>query len=125
MKVGDEKMELIGLKKCSTCREVEKILNINNIQYTYREINIDNPNADELKKWYLKSGENSTKKLVNTSGMKYKELGLKDKWDQLDQVSQFDLLATDGMLVKRPILLTDEGDIYIGAAVKKYLATLV
>ena len=117
-------MELIGLKKCSTCREVEEILNINNIQYTYREINVDNPNADELEKWYLESGENSTKKLVNTSGMKYKELGLKDKWDQLDQVSQFDLLATDGMLVKRPILLTDEGDIYIGATVKKYLATL-
>ena len=117
-------MQLIGLKKCSTCRDIEKLLARHQLTYTYREINLDNPTATELAQWYQQSGETTRKKFVNTSGLKYKELGLKDKWEHLSEAEQWALLATDGMLVKRPILITEDQQVYVGPAVKRYLDTL-
>ena len=114
-------MELIGLKKCSTCREVERLLEAQGITYHYREINVDHPSAQELKTWYQQAGLSSTKKLVNTSGQLYRGMGLKDRWDDLSMDQQFELLATDGMLVKRPILMTDQGQVFVGPDVKAYL----
>lgn len=114
-------MELIGLKKCSTCREIEKLLQEHDLPYHYREINQDRPTAQELAQWYQASGHATLKKFVNTSGQLYRGLGLKDRWDQLSQADQLDLLATDGMLVKRPILLTDDGQVLVGPDVKRYL----
>ena len=117
-------MELIGLKKCSTCREIEQLLKQQGKAYTYREINLDRPSADELATWFAQSGEPDLKKFVNTSGLKYRELDLKNRWQSLDFNEQLALLATDGMLVKRPILLTDNGEVYVGPAVKRYLTAL-
>ena len=114
-------MELIGLKKCSTCKAVEKQLNEQHLAYSYREINVDNPSAQELSAWYQKSEATTPKKFVNTSGLKYKALGLKDKWDTLSESEQFELLATDGMLVKRPILILDNGQVLVGREVSNYL----
>ena len=121
VELGGKSMELIGLKKCSTCREVERLLEAQGIAYHYREINVDRPSAQELKTWYQQAGLSSTKKLVNTSGQLYRGMGLKDRWDDLSSDQQFDLLATDGMLVKRPILLTDQGQVFVGLDVKAYL----
>lgn len=116
-------MELIGLKRCSTCKAVEKTLKTKGLQYSYREIDLNPPTAEELSNWYQQTGYQNMKKIVNTSGMKYRELGLKDTWDQLTEQQQFELLATDGMLVKRPILLVDNG-VYWGADVALHLETL-
>ena len=118
-------MKLIGLKKCSSCKAIEQLLNELGLPYTYREINLDNPTASELASWLEQSGEADLKKFVNTSGLKYRELDLKNQWERLSQSARLDLLASDGMLVKRPILLTPEGQVYVGPAVRRYLTDLM
>ena len=94
--------------KCSTCQKAQKWLDEQGTAYTARPIKEENPTAAELAAWQAKSGL-PVKKFVNTSGLLYKSMGLKDKLLAMTDAEVFDLLATDGMLVKRPILVTDKG----------------
>ena len=100
-------MKVLCYPKCGTCKKALKWLDDNGIKYEYRHIVEENPTKDELKNWYEKSGL-PLKKFFNTSGLKYKELNLKDRMPQMTEEEIFDLLSTDGMLVKRPILI--DGD---------------
>ena len=100
-------MIFICYPKCSTCLKAEKYLQAHNIEYTKRDIKTDNPTADELRAWQKNRGL-PLKKFFNTSGLQYKALGLKDKLPQLNEEEQLQLLAADGMLVKRPLLLTED-----------------
>ena len=113
---------LIGYKKCSTCKNVEKLLEEKNIPYEYREIDKDLLSVDELKKIKDLAGVDIYK-LFNSSGVRYRELNLKDKKKDMTDEEIFELLSTDGMLVKRPILLKDD-KAYVGPQVKKYLESL-
>ena len=90
--------------KCSTCQRAKKWLGENKVEFEDRHIVEQNPTAEELKEWHKKSGL-PLKRFFNTSGMKYKELGLKDKLPEMDVEEQYELLASDGMLVKRPLLV--------------------
>jgi arsenate reductase len=105
---GGVLMLLICYPKCSTCKKAEKFLKANGLDYVYRDISIENPAKDELSHW-LKLSKQSSRKFFNTSGQLYRALGLKDKLDDMSVEAQIALLATDGMLVKRPILITDDG----------------
>lgn len=100
-------MLFICYPKCSTCRKAKTWLEDHNISYELRDIKEDNPTAQELSEWQKKSGL-PMKKFFNTSGMLYREMGLKDKLKTMTDQEMLDLLATDGMLVKRPILVTDD-----------------
>lgn len=93
--------------KCGTCRKAEKWLKENNIAYNYRPIKEENPTYDELKSWLEKSLL-PVNKFFNTSGLIYKELKMKDKVKTLSEEELLKILATEGMLVKRPILLKDD-----------------
>lgn len=95
---------------CSTCQKAKKWLDENGISYTDRHIKADNPTYEELKGWYEKSGL-SLKKFFNTSGLQYKALNLKEKLPKMTEEEQLRLLATDGMLVKRPLVV--DGDIVL------------
>ena len=92
--------------KCSTCQKAKKWLETKQIEFVSRHIVEENPTANELRKWIQASGL-PVKKFFNTSGMKYKELGLKDKLPAMTEEEQIALLASDGMLVKRPLLIGD------------------
>lgn len=100
-------MLFIEYPKCTTCQKAKKWLDANHIPYTDRNIKEENPTAKELKKWHKLSGM-PLKKFFNTSGMLYREMQLKDKLPDMTQEEQYTLLATDGMLVKRPLIITDE-----------------
>lgn len=100
-------MLFLEYPKCSTCRKAKKWLDENGVSYEDRHIIEDNPTEKELRKWYEKSGL-PLKRLFNTSGMKYRELKLKDKLPDMTEEEQISLLATDGMLVKRPLLIGDD-----------------
>ena len=105
-------MLFIQYPKCSTCQKAKKWLDAHNISYTDRHIAEDNPSFDELKDWYGKSGL-PLKRFFNTSGLLYKELQLKDKLPSMSEEEQLKLLATNGMLVKRPIVV--DGDrVFVG-----------
>lgn len=93
--------------KCSTCRKAQKWLDEQEIEYTLRDIKEDNPSYDELKEWHKKSGL-PLKRFFNTSGVLYKEMHLKDKLPEMSEEEQLKLLASDGMLVKRPIAVKDD-----------------
>lgn len=93
--------------KCTTCQKAKAWLDAQGVSYTLRDIKLDNPTMDELKAWHQASGL-PLKKFFNTSGLQYKALGLKDKLPTMSEEEQFALLATDGMLVKRPILIGDD-----------------
>lgn len=93
--------------KCSTCQKAKKWLLENQVEFEDRHIIEDNPSKEELKAWYEKSGL-PLKRFFNTSGMKYKELKLKDKLPDMSEEEQLELLASDGMLVKRPVLVGDD-----------------
>lgn len=112
-------MELICYKKCGTCRQVEKILKGKNIEYNYRNIDLENPDYNEIKHWHEVS-KLDIKKFFNTSGLLYKEMNLKDKLKDMNIEEKYELLSTNGMLVKRPIMILDD-KIYVGSEVKKYL----
>ncbi len=101
-------MLFIEYPKCSTCKKAKKWLDDHNIAYTDRHIVEDNPTYDELKEWYIRS-ELPLKKFFNTSGMLYKEQKLKDRLPEMSEDEQLHLLAANGMLVKRPIVVTDDG----------------
>ena len=105
-------MEFICYPKCSTCQKAKKWLDENKIVYTERHIVEVNPSAEELKMWYERSGL-PLKKFFNTSGMLYKEMKLKDKLSEMSEEEQIKLLATNGMLVKRP-LVVDEDKVLVG-----------
>lgn len=95
---------IVQYPKCSTCKKAVKYLQDNNVEFESRDIKENNPSAEELKKWHEMSGL-PLKRFFNTSGLKYKELGLKDKLAEMSEEEQYQLLATDGMLVKRPLLI--------------------
>ncbi|MBC8596885.1 arsenate reductase family protein [Qingrenia yutianensis] len=97
-------MEFICYPKCTTCQKAKKWLDDNDIEYKLRDIKEDNPTFEELSKWYKMSGL-PLKKFFNTSGLLYKSMGLKDKLSAMSEEEQLRLLATDGMLVKRPLLI--------------------
>ena len=99
-------MLFIQYPKCSTCQKARKWLEAHNIVYTDRHIATENPTYDELKLWYEKSCL-PLKRFFNTSGSLYKEMQLKDKLPSMSEEEQFRLLASDGMLVKRPLLIGD------------------
>lgn len=105
-------MQFICYPKCSTCQKAKKWLDENKIVYTERHIVEVNPSAEELKMWYERSGL-PLKKFFNTSGMLYKEMKLKDKLSEMSEEEQIKLLATNGMLVKRP-LVVDEDKVLVG-----------
>lgn len=100
-------MLFICYPKCTTCQKAQKWLDDNDLQYELRDIKENNPTYDELKNWHSKSGL-PLKKFFNTSGLLYKSMELKDKLPTMPEDEQLKLLATDGMLVKRPILVTDD-----------------
>ena len=100
-------MLFICYPKCSTCQKAKKFLNEHNIEFAERHIVEDNTSYDEIKEWYQKSGL-LLKKFFNTSGLLYKEMQLKDKLPAMSEEEQLQLLATNGMLVKRPIVV--DGD---------------
>ena len=97
-------MLFVCYPKCTTCQKAEKYLIENNISFDKRDIKQDNPSVEELKIWYKKSNL-PLKRFFNTSGLQYKNLNLKDKLPNMTEQEQLDLLATDGMLVKRPLLI--------------------
>lgn len=100
-------MLFICYPKCSTCQKAKRWLDEHNVEYTERHIANDKPSYDELKEWYVKSGL-PLKRFFNTSGLLYKELQLKDKLASMSEEEQLKLLATDGMLVKRPIVIDND-----------------
>lgn len=99
-------MLFVCYPKCSTCQKARKWLDEKGIDYTVRDIKTDHPTAEELRSWHKASGL-PLKRFFNTSGLQYKALGLKDKLPAMTEEEQIALLATDGMLVKRPILVTE------------------
>lgn len=101
-------MKFICYSKCSTCKKAQKWLEENGISYEIRDIKTENPNQEELKEWYERSGE-PLKKFFNTSGQQYRALGLKDKLLSMSEEEKLRLLASDGMLVKRPLLIMEDG----------------
>ncbi len=100
-------MLFVEYPKCTTCKKAKKWLEEQNISFTDRHIVEENPTLEELKEWVAKSGL-PMKRFFNTSGMKYRELQLKDKLPQMSEEEQLELLASDGMLVKRPVLVGDD-----------------
>lgn len=100
-------MLFVEYPKCSTCQKAKKWLDENGFEYESRHIKEDNPSYEELKIWYEQSGM-PLKKFFNTSGMLYKSMQLKDKLPQMSDDEQLKLLSTDGMLVKRPLIISDK-----------------
>lgn len=104
---GVTMIKFICYPKCTTCQKAKAWLDNNNISYELRDIKTDNPTLDELKVWYQKSNL-PLKRFFNTSGLLYKSLSLKDKLPNMSEQEQLELLSTDGMLVKRPLLIGDD-----------------
>lgn len=100
-------IKFICYPKCTTCQKAKTWLDDNKIEYELRDIKLDNPTLEEITEWYSKSGL-PLKKLFNTSGLLYKSLDLKNKLPQMTEEDMLKLLATDGMLVKRPLLIGDD-----------------
>lgn len=98
--------------RCSTCKKAVKWLEDNGIEYTYRDIKEDNPTEKELREWHKTSGL-PLKRFFNTSGMLYRDMQLKDKLPGMSEDEMFKLLASDGLLVKRPIAVAD-GKVLVG-----------
>lgn len=100
-------IKFICYPKCTTCQKAQKWLDDNKIEYEFRDIKLDNPTLDELTEWHKKSGL-PLKKFFNTSGLLYKSLDLKNKLPAMSEDEMLKLLATDGMLVKRPLVIGEE-----------------
>ncbi len=116
------KVLFIEYPKCSTCQKAKKWLEQNNIEFDDRHIVENNPTKDELRKWIKQSGYD-IKKFFNTSGMKYKELNLKEKLPNMTDEEKIEVLSTDGMLVKRPLAITDKV-ILVGFKEKEWVSLL-
>jgi len=99
-------LKFICYPKCTTCQKAKKWLDDNNIEYEFRDIKLENPTLDELTEWYKQCGL-PLRKFFNTSGLLYKSLDLKNKLPTMTDEDMLKLLATDGMLVKRPLLIND------------------
>ena len=97
----------IEYPKCSTCQKAKKWLDENKIEYVDRNIVTETPTKEELKKWITKSGLD-VRKFFNTSGMKYRELNIKEKIKDMSEDEIYELLASDGMLIKRPLFISDK-----------------
>ena len=113
-------IKFICYPKCTTCQRAKKWLDDNGVKYEERDIKLDNPTYDELKSWHSISGL-EVRKFFNTSGLIYKSMELKDKLPSMSDDEMIKLLSTDGMLVKRP-LLVDEGLVIIGFKEAEYSA---
>ena len=100
-------MLFVCYPKCTTCQKAKAFLDANGVSYTLRDIKVENPSRLELAQWHKSSGL-PLKKFFNTSGLQYKALALKEKMPTMSEEEQIDLLATDGMLVKRPIFVGDD-----------------
>ncbi len=100
-------IKFICYPKCTTCQKAKKWLDDNGVEYEMRDIKLENPTLGELTEWYKKSGL-PLKKFFNTSGLLYKSMNLKEKLPEMTEDEMLSLLATDGMLVKRPILVGDD-----------------
>ena len=100
-------MTILCYDRCTTCQKALKWLDLKGADYTVRPIKEEHPNVDELRAWWKQSGL-PLRRFFNTSGMLYRELGLKDKLDTMSEDEQLALLASDGMLVKRPLLVSDK-----------------
>ena len=100
-------MQILCYPRCTTCKKAVKWLDDKGVEYEYRDIKEKNPKKSELKKWIKASGL-PVKKFFNTSGQLYREMQLKDKLPEMSEADMIDLLATDGLLVKRPLLITDD-----------------
>ena len=100
-------LKFICYKRCSTCRKAEKWLTDNGIEFESRDIKEENPSYEELKKWYPQTGL-PIKKMFNTSGVLYKSMQLKDKIPEMTEDELLKLLGTDGLFVKRPLLISDD-----------------
>ena len=109
---------------CSTCKKAKNWLEEHGVAYTARHIKEENPSYEELKRWLEISGL-PVKKFFNTSGLLHKSLGLKDKLPQMSVEEQLGLLATDGMLVKRPFVVTDDGKVLTGFKEKEWAEALL
>ncbi len=110
----------IEYPKCSTCKKAKKWLEENNIKFEERNIVEETPTIKELTEWIERSGQD-IKKWFNTSGLKYKELNLKERLIHMSDKEKIELLASDGMLIKRPILVSNKG-IYTGFKEEKWNA---
>ena len=99
-------IKFICYPKCTTCQKAKKWLDDNGVEYETRDIKLENPTLEELSEWYKRSGL-PLKKFFNTSGLLYKSMSLKEKLPEMTEDEMLSLLATDGMLVKRPILVGD------------------
>lgn len=97
-------LKFICYPKCTTCKKAQSFLEENKVEYIFRDIKEDNPTYEEIKRWHEMSGL-PLRKFFNTSGLLYKSMGLKDKLSSMTEEEQYKLLSTDGMLVKRPILV--------------------
>lgn len=115
-------MLFICYPKCTTCQKARKWLDENGTNYTARDIKLENPGYEELKQWHTASGL-PLRRFFNTSGLQYRALDLKDKLDGMDEDAQLQLLATDGMLVKRPLLIGD-GFVLVGFKEKEWAQKL-
>ena len=100
-------MKVFAYRKCSTCMKALKWLEAHNVEFEERAIKEENPTYEELKEWYTMSGL-PLKKFFNTSGLLYKSMALKDKLPSMSEDEQYELLATDGMLVKRPLIISED-----------------
>ncbi len=107
-----QRMLFICYPKCSTCQKAKKWLDEHDLEYTERHIVENNPSYEELKEWYEKSGL-ALKRFFNTSGLLYREMELKNKLPQMSEEEQLKLLSTNGMLVKRPMLV-DGDKVFVG-----------
>ncbi|MBS6629058.1 MAG: arsenate reductase family protein [Clostridiales bacterium] len=115
-------MLFVEYPKCSTCQKARKWLEENGFSFESRNIKTENPTYEELKAWYAKSGL-PLKKFFNTSGMLYKSMQLKDKLPEMEEEAQLQLLAGDGMLVKRPIVIDGE-TVLVGFREKEWVQRL-
>lgn len=111
-------LEFVCYPKCSTCKKAMKYLDDHNIEYKYRDIQLDNPNKKELRIWVKRSGL-PVSKFLNTSGKKYRELNLKMKVPFMSKDEVLDLLASDGLLIKRPLLISED-EVFVGFKEKEY-----
>lgn len=101
-------MVFLCYPKCTTCKKAQKWLDENGVEYEVRHIAEENPSYEELKEWHEKSGL-PLKRFFNTSGMIYRDMKLKDKLPEMNEDEQLKLLASDGMLVKRPMAIGEDG----------------
>ena len=111
-------MLFVNYPKCSTCRKAKNWLEEHDIEFESRHIVEDNPTAQEIEEWWKKS-DLPLKRFFNTSGKVYRKLGLKDKLPDMSEEEQFEILSTDGMLVKRPILVGDDF-VLVGFKIKEW-----